>query len=94
MELLDGLHIVSDIQYYLDYIFKKYREKSDNLPIKISINKIGNRITFNNKTKYYLELLRPEILKLFRSTENKTVKDKNGKNVPLLDITEIRVVTL
>ena len=31
-------------------------------------------------------------MKLFGSTENKTTKDKNGKNVPHLEITEVVLV--
>ena len=38
------------------------------------------------------ELLTPEIMKLFGSTENKITKDKNGKNEPHLEITEVVLV--
>ena len=31
-------------------------------------------------------------MKSLRSTENKTTKDKNGKNVPHLEITEVALV--
>ena len=34
-----------------------------------------------------LELLTPETLKLLESTENRITKDKNGENVPHLEIT-------
>ena len=50
------------------------------------MNKIENRITVIIKTGYYLELLTPETMKLLRSTENKITKDKNGGNVPHLEI--------
>ena len=50
------------------------------------------RITFKIKTGYYLELLTPEKMKLLGSTENKIIKDKNGKNVPYLKITEVVLV--
>ena len=40
------------------------------------MNKIENRITFKIRRGYYLELLTPEIMKLFESTENK-IKKKN-----------------
>ena len=39
-------------------------------PIKIYVNKIENRITFN-KTKYYLEVLTPRTMKLLESTEKR-----------------------
>ena len=41
------------------------------------------------KTEYYLELLMSETMKLLGNAENKITKDKNGENVPLLEITEI-----
>ena len=55
-------------------------------------NKIENRITFKIKTGYYLELLTPETMKLIGSTKNKITKDKNGENVPYLEITEVMPV--
>ena len=51
-----------------------------------------NRITFRIKTGYYLELSTPETMKLFRSTKHKITKDKNGENVPYLEITEVVLV--
>ena len=50
------------------------------------INRIENRITFKIKSRYYLELLTPETTKLLGSTESKITKDKNGENVPHLEI--------
>ena len=35
------------------------------------VNKIENRITFEIKTGYYLELLTPKIMKLLGNTEKK-----------------------
>ena len=55
----------------------------------IYINKIENRITFKIKAGYYLELLTPETMKLLGSTKSKINKDKNGENVPHLEITEV-----
>ena len=45
-ELPDRLYSVSDIQDYFEYIFKKHKEKIDNLSIIINVNKIENRIIF------------------------------------------------
>ena len=42
------------------------------------VNRIENRITFEIKNGYYLELLTPETMKLLGSTESKITKDKNG----------------
>ena len=41
----------------------------DNLSIRIYLNKIENTITFEIKTGYCLQLLTPETMKLFGSTE-------------------------
>ena len=56
------------------------------------MNKIENRVTFKIKTGYYLQLLTPETMKLLGSTKNKITKDKNGENVPHLEITEVVLV--
>ena len=57
----------------------------------IYVNKIENRGTLKIKNGYSLELLTPEKMKLVGSTENKITKDKNGENVPHLEITEVLV---
>ena len=51
-----------------------------------------NRIAFKIKTGYYLEILTTETMKFLGSTENKITKDKNGENVPHLEITEVVLV--
>ena len=92
-ELPSGRYSVSDIKDYFEYIKKIYNENIDNPSIRIEIvNKIENDVTFRIKTGHNLELLTPETMKLLRSTENKTTKDKNGKNVPHLKITEVALV--
>ena len=63
-ELPDGSYSVSDIQGYFEYIFKKHEKVTDNLSIRICVNKIENMIIFKIKTRYYLELLAPETMKL------------------------------
>ena len=64
-------------------------EKTDNLSIRIYLNKIENRIAFKIKTGYYPELLSPESMKLLGRIKSKINKDKNGENVPNSEITEI-----
>ena len=91
-ELPDGSYSVSDIQDYFEYILKKHSESVDNPSIRIYVNKIENRITFKIKSVYYLELLAPGTMKLLGSAENKINKDKNGENVPHLEIVEIVLV--
>ena len=65
---------------------------TDNLPIRIYINKIENRITFRIKTGYYLELLTTKLIKLLGSTKSKIIKDQYGENVPHFEITEVVLV--
>ena len=48
----------------------------------MDVNKIENRITFKIKSRYYLQLLTLETMKLLGSTENKMTKNKNGESVP------------
>ena len=96
-KLPDGSYSVSDIQDYFEYILKKHSESVDNPSIRMYVNRIENRITFKIKSGYYLELLTPETMKLLGSTESirmitiKT-KDKNGENVPHLEIVELVLV--
>ena len=56
------------------------------------VNKIENRVTFKIKNGYTLELLIPETMKVLGSTKNKITKDKNGENIPHLEITEVVLV--
>ena len=53
------------------------------------IKRIENRITFKIKNGYYLELLTPETMKLLGLLESKITKDKNGENVPHLEVVEL-----
>ena len=88
----DGSYSVSDIQDYFENILKKHRGKTANPSIRIYVNKIENRISSKIKTGYYLKLLTPETMKLLGGSKNKITKDKNGGNVPHLDITEVVLV--
>ena len=91
-ELPDGSYFVLDIQDYFGYIIRKHKKFTNNPPVTIYVNKIENRITFKIKTGYYLQLLMPQTMKLLGSTKNKTTKDKDGKNIPYLQITEVLLV--
>ena len=90
--LPDGSYSISDIQDYFEYILKKHRENTDKPSIQIYVNKIKNRITFKIKNGYSLKLLTKETTKLLGSTKNKTTKDKNGENLPHIEITEVILV--
>ena len=91
-ELPDGSYSISDIQDYFEYILKKHSESVDNPPIRIYVNRIENRITFKINSGYYLELLTPETIKLLGSAESKIIKNKNGENVPHLEVVELVLV--
>ena len=68
-ELPDGLHPVSDIQDYFEYILKKDGEGVDKPSVWIYLNKIVNKVTFKIKNGYSLEVLKPETMKLLGSTK-------------------------
>ena len=63
-------------------------EKELTIPfIIIYVNKTENRIRI--ESGYYIELLMPETKKLLGSSKSKITKDKNGENVPHLEVTEV-----
>ena len=59
---------------------------TDNPPIRTYVNKIEN---IKIKSGYHLKFLTLETMILLESTKNKITKDKNGENVPRLDITVV-----
>ena len=91
-ELPNRLYSVSDIQDYFEYILKKHGENVNKSSVLIHVNKIENRVTFKIKDGYSLAFLTTETMKLLGSTKNKITKDKNGENVPHLEITEVVLV--
>ena len=91
-EIPDGSYSVSDIQDYFEYILKTFGENTGKPSVQIYVNKIENWATFKIKDGHALELLMPETMKLLGSTKNEITKDKNGENVPHLEITEVVLV--
>ena len=73
-------------------LLKKHGENTNKPPAQIYVSKIENRITFKIKDAYSLELLTSETMKLLKSTKSKITEDKNGENVPHLEITEVVLV--
>ena len=63
---------------------------TDKPSVRMYVNKIENGITF--KTGYYLELLMSKTMKLLGIPRKKINKNKNGENVPHLEITEVVLV--
>ena len=84
-------YLMDHIQYQVFKIILNifYNESVDNPPIKIYVNRTENRITFKTKSGYYLELLTPETMKLLGGGDNKITKDKNGENIPRLEVVEL-----
>ena len=56
---------------------KKHEALTDNSISLVTVKRIENRIGFKVNTGYYLEILTPESIKLYISTETKITKDKN-----------------
>ena len=56
------------------------------------LNRIKNRMIFEIKTGYRLELLSPETMKLLGSTKKDVDQDKDGEDVPKLESVEVVLV--
>ena len=84
-DLPDGSYNISEIQDYIEYIIKKHETNGETAPILIYANTINNRIVFKIKSRYKLELLSKETMKLLGST-------KNSENVPRLENVEVVLV--
>ena len=80
-ELPYGSYSISDSQDYFEYINRKLKILTDDLPIKILINKIEKRITFKIKRSFCLEPSPSETMKLLGSTKNNITKNRNGGNI-------------
>ena len=91
-DLPDGLYNISEIQDYIEYIIKKHETIGETAPIVIYPNTITNRIVFNIKTGYKLELLSKETMKLLGSTKDTIDANKNSENVPILENVEVVLV--
>ena len=81
-----------EIQDYIEYVIKKHEAIGENAPILIYANTINNRIVFKIKSRYKLELLSKETMKLLGSTKDTIDADKNSENVPKLENVEVVLV--
>ena len=88
-DLLDGSYNIPEIQDYIEYIIKKHETIAETAPILIYPNNINNRIVFEIKSGYKLELLSKETMKLLGSTKDIIDVDKNSENVPRLENVEV-----
>ena len=90
--LPDGSYNISEIQDYIEYIIKKHETNGETAPILIYANTINNRIVFKIKSRYKLELLSKETMKLLGSTKDIIDADKNSENVPRLENVDVVLV--
>ena len=88
----DGSYNLSEKQDYIEYIIKKHEAIGENAPLLIYANTINNRIVFKIKSRYKLELLSKETMKLLGSTKDTIDADKNSENVPKLENVEVVLV--
>ena len=84
----DGSYSIAAIQDYFNCIIKKQETVEATLQVLIYVDTIKNRIVFKIKSGYKLELLSKETMKLLGSTTSEISSDKNGENVPKLEIVE------
>ena len=91
-ELQDGSDADSDIQDYMEFIFKKHETLTTIPPIHVYIKRINNRVVFKIKDGYNLELQTSETMKLFDSTKKLIDETKNRENVPSLEVVEVVLV--
>ena len=91
-DLPDGFYSICDAQDYFEFIIKKHETLTENPPIGIYPIKIKNKIVFEIKTRYKVELLIPETMKLLGSTKKDVDSDKNSENVPKLKSVEVVLV--
>ena len=72
-------HILFQIfKITLSTLLKKHETIANNPPVQIYTNKLKNRIVFEIKTGYKLELLSPDTMKLLGSTKKDIGQDKDG----------------
>ena len=88
-DLPDGSYNISEIQNYIEYIIKRHETIVENAPILIYANTINNRIVFKIKSRFKLELLSKEAMKLLGSTKDIIDADKNSENLPKLENFEV-----
>ena len=91
-DLPDGSYNISEIQDYIEYLIKKHETIGENAPILIYANTINNGMVFKIKSRYNLELLSKETMKLLGSTKDIIDSDKNNQNVPRLENVEVVLV--
>ena len=91
-DLPDGSYSVDAIQNYFEYIIKKHETVENTSQTLTYANRIKNWIVFRIKSRYKLELLSKEIMKLLGSSKQLIDADKDSELVPKLEIVETVLV--
>ena len=78
-DLPDVSYSVDYIPDYFEFIVIKYETLTEDIPIEIYPNKIKNRIVFEIKTGYRLEILTPETMRLLGSSKKLLMQIKMEK---------------
>ena len=85
-EMKNLSYLIDHILYQIFKIILNIFSKTLNHSIRIYVNTLENRIMFKIKTGY-LKLLTPETIKWLGSIKSKVTKNKNGKDIPHLEVT-------
>ena len=88
----DGSYSIAALQNYFEYIIKNHETIADFSPVLIYVNEINNRIVFEIKSGYKLELLSKETMKLLGSSSDTTDGDKNSELVPKIESVDLVLV--
>ena len=91
-ELPDGSYSVSGIQDSIEYFIKKHETLTAIPSIHVYINRINNRLVFDIKDRFRVELHWPETVKLFVSTKKLIEKTKNVESVPSLEVVKVVLI--
>ena len=90
--LRDGSYSIADTQDYFEFTIKRHETLTETLLIQICPNKLKNKIVFKMKTRYKLETLTPETMRLLGIAKIDVNKDKDGENLPKLESVEAVLV--
>ena len=88
----DSSYSTAALQNYFEYIIKKHETIADVSPVLIYVNEKNNRIVFKIKSRYKLELLSKETMRLLGSSTDTIDGDKNSELVPKLESIDLVLV--
>ena len=88
----DGSYSIAALQNYFEYIMKKHETITNVSPVLIYVNETNNRIVFKIKSRYKLELLSKETMKLLGSSSDTIDGDNNSELAPKLESVDLVLV--